>query len=666
MRAKSNRSLSRLSLATMPLLGLLPIGQAVALGQSWLRTQNFSSDPGWDGHNNRAQSPGPVQITQNFGFSNTSNAGGPAGEIGGFVTPAGEPAWYAKTIPVRTFNDTLSVTGVLNVPVNGGGHTLIGFFNSNYTNEWRTPNSVNLRIYGRGSYFYAYADYATSLWRAGGNALVRGGSIFELPAGDIDYNFSLQYNPNGNNGGGSVVASIWNASVGTYTAVTNLEPGHKADAAAFNRFGILNVMKSADGGGEIWLDNLNINNAGTETFNSNPLVTWSGLNNRSAYLTYNVRPRFDFGYSPGTNFAGGNAPGEIGGQIFRGDSRVQFAGTRMAYYGDRLQQTLDLNKPLRASGKVAFRRGVSDSTTLIGFFHSTGSIRDSDAQASAVPENFAGASIEGPSREGFFFYPTYGTDAEATSATRVAPPYIYPDGTSHDFSIEYYPLANGTGRLIVTLDGQPNVLTVSAAHRQIGAQFDRFGLITTHIDGNGQTVYFDDLTYSVATGPAQWLTDSGDYHHPANWSAAVPNGVGAEANFLGVIVDARTVYTDTPVTLGTLRFDNANSYVLGGSGRLTMQAAGGSAALVQVLKGTHKINLPLTIASNTTLEVASGATLKLSDPVTVLAGKTLSESGSGGSVVYESMLRIQDGASVTLRSQRTAIAALSLAEQARL
>ena len=33
--------------------------------------------------------------------------------------------------------------------------------------------------------------------------------------------------------------------------------------------------------------------------------------------------------------------------------------------------------------------------------------------------------------------------------------------------------------------------------KEDGAHFDRFGIITTHIDGNGQTVYFDDLTYTV-------------------------------------------------------------------------------------------------------------------------------------------------------------------------
>jgi hypothetical protein len=33
----------------------------------------------------------------------------------------------------------------------------------------------------------------------------------------------------------------------------------RADGATFNRFGLLNVMKSADGPGRVFLDNLTIN-----------------------------------------------------------------------------------------------------------------------------------------------------------------------------------------------------------------------------------------------------------------------------------------------------------------------------------------------------------------------------------------------------------------------
>ena len=120
-----------------------------------------------------------------------------------------------------------------------------------------------------------------------------------------------------------------------------------------------------------------------ENFDQDP--AWEGHNNRASvpepqgvrqdfgyskiYMTEHVRPRFDFGFSP-TRFAGGERAGELGGVIFRGDCRYS---DRLAYYGDRLE-TVALDKPLRAAGKVALRRGVSDSTVLLGFFHSEDSI----------------------------------------------------------------------------------------------------------------------------------------------------------------------------------------------------------------------------------------------------------------------------------------------------
>jgi len=478
------------------LLSVIASLAETARGQQLLsKTETFDVDPGWDGRNNRALQPEPRQIVQNFGFDMSgSNAGGPAGEIGGFITPAGEPAYYGKVISPKSFSDTLSASGILNVP-QGGGHTLIGFFNADTVNEWRTPNTIALRIYGRGAHFLAYAEYGTGLWRAGGATL---GGEAPIPSGAPIYPFSLNYDPTGAGGLGAVTATV-----GSHTVFIPLEPGHKADGAMFNRFGILNVVKSADDPGQVWLDNLIIDGQ-IHRFNTDP--GWDQLNNRNTYLSTNVRPRFDFGYSPATNFAGGQSGGEIGGHTFRGDSRVEFNGSRMAYYGDQLNETLSLDQPLHAEGKVAFRRGVSDSTTLIGFFHSDDSMRSSNSQVSATPENFVGAAIEGPSAEGFYLYPTYGLDPEGVRASggrgTPTPPYIYPNGESHRWTLDYDPSGNGgAGSIIVTLDGQAVTLNLDAGHKQIGAHFNRFGIITTHIDGNGQTVYFDDLTYTIGTVP---------------------------------------------------------------------------------------------------------------------------------------------------------------------
>ena len=64
------------------------------------RTEHFDRDPGWEGHNNRLP-VSPRTIRQDFGYSKTSHAAEPAGRIGGFITAAAEPAYYAKKLPVK-------------------------------------------------------------------------------------------------------------------------------------------------------------------------------------------------------------------------------------------------------------------------------------------------------------------------------------------------------------------------------------------------------------------------------------------------------------------------------------------------------------------------------------------------------------------------------------
>src|SRR4030095_992408 len=108
------------------------------------------------------------------------------------------------------------------------------------------------------------------------------------------------------------------------------------------------------GGGEVCLDDVAVNGV-ADDFTNDP--KWEGVWNRQEYKTADVRPWFDFGYSP-THHAGGEKAGELGGLVFRGDCRSE---QRLAAYGDRLA-TLTLDKALKASGKVALRRGVSDST----------------------------------------------------------------------------------------------------------------------------------------------------------------------------------------------------------------------------------------------------------------------------------------------------------------
>jgi hypothetical protein len=470
---------------------------AASLATAEERHESFDRDPGWDGHNHRATTPAPQRVVQDFGYSATRHCGGDKpGEIGGLMTPAGETAYYARRISRSTFENRLRASGKL--ACDGRNfHVLVGFFNPETAKGWRTPGSIVLRLYGRGDAFYAYVEYCTSRWRAGGD---RPGGFAtvddpERPGkqqlrgfrsqGEV-HTWSLEYDPDGNGGGGNIVATI-----DGQRAVCHLDLGHKADGAVFTHFGLLNIPKLFDGGGELWLDDITVNGE-SEDFSRDP--GWDALGNRRTYTTYAVRPRFNFGYSD-SHFAAGKQRGEMGGVVFRGDNRD---ADRMAYYGDRLEK-LTSAKPLRAAGKVSLRLGMSDSTTLVGFFHSQKSIAVSTSQSSGWPNNFLGIAIEGPSREGFLFYPAYRFSGSAQGNAQGSElPHILPDGSAHEWSLEYNPGGSkGPSTITVVFDGKRVVLDVPREHFESAAEFDRFGLVTTWIDGNAQHVYFDDLTYTV-------------------------------------------------------------------------------------------------------------------------------------------------------------------------
>lgn len=475
-------------------LSLLLTPAPLAVGGE--RTERFDRDPGWESRNSRATHIAPRAIRQDFGFRTTNRAGGRApGEVGGLITPAAEPASYARAVPSRTFDDRLTASGVL--ACDGAVHVLVGFFNAGTVNEWRTPNTIALRIQGRGDVFYAYLEYATSRWRAGGDSpepfarLRSPETSRDEPRGfaarGASHRWTLEYDPNGNKGQGAITATIDGER-----SVCNLDAGHKADGAHFDRFGLLNVVKSVDSPGELWLDDLEINGE-AQTFDRDP--RWIGNSNERSYETANIRPRFDFGYAS-TRFAGGRAPGELGGLVFRGDCRDPL---RLAAYGDRVGP-LTLDRPLHASGRIALRRAVSDSTVLLGFYDSERSLATSPSQDSGFPEHFLGLAVEGPSRDGFFVYPAYRTVAgDQGYADGPERPHILPDGAAHDWALDYTPTTGSNpARLRVSLDGRASAIDLPPGGPERRARFDRFGLVTTWIDGNGQVVYFDDLTYTAS------------------------------------------------------------------------------------------------------------------------------------------------------------------------
>src|SRR5688572_3824930 len=113
------------------------------------RWEAFDRDPGWEGRNNRSTAFAPREVIQAFGYCRTAHTGSGRGKIGGLITPAAEPTYYARRIGPRSFEQRLTASGRL-ACTGRQFHVLVGFFNARTLNEWRTPNTIVLRLMGRG------------------------------------------------------------------------------------------------------------------------------------------------------------------------------------------------------------------------------------------------------------------------------------------------------------------------------------------------------------------------------------------------------------------------------------------------------------------------------------------------------------------------------------
>jgi autotransporter-associated beta strand protein len=137
--------------------------------------------------------------------------------------------------------------------------------------------------------------------------------------------------------------------------------------------------------------------------------------------------------------------------------------------------------------------------------------------------------------------------------------------------------------------------------------------------------FLADLAFVYIEEPTThtWNVNAdGNWSAAANWTNGVPNGAGVAVRFLDAITAPRTVTIDGARTVGSLTFDNANSYTLGGAGPLTIDDDG--AATIDVLNGSHTISAPLSFPAGQTVNKTGPGTLTLSGAQTHGAGAVLS------------------------------------------
>jgi hypothetical protein len=213
------------------------------------KAQNFTTDPNWVGEGNRgSHETRESKGAQDFGFTQTSMAGGGTGEMGGLIWRA-PYAYYADRIAPVTLQDRLEAHGrvILEVGAPDSG-VMLGWFSSatkdtNDKDPLEGRSFVGVRLEGPtriGHYFLPICHIKEGHTKSD-RATPKTGPI--LTPGKA-YEWSMIYDPKANGGRGEMRATLGEESV-TYE-FRKMDP--HTDTTPLDRFGLFGV---GTGGGQI-------------------------------------------------------------------------------------------------------------------------------------------------------------------------------------------------------------------------------------------------------------------------------------------------------------------------------------------------------------------------------------------------------------------------------
>ena len=246
-----------------------------------------------------AVSPGDLQAQYDYGWRNSTNAGGAApGEAGGTIRRGSDQfiSFYADRLlggPL-TFEDPLTASGKVDFENNQGfdGDIFLGFFNPidiGFGGTNSPNNLVGLQIREAGGGFMAHRvfgavfdgvqEYATNYV----STQTDGINNF-----DQDYDFEIDYDPAGGANGRLTVDMLVGgvSALSAGALVYDLTPEERANGATFNAFGIYQGENSDNLGQRVdmFIDDLEYTRVGgveTQTFDSEESARaagWIALN----------------------------------------------------------------------------------------------------------------------------------------------------------------------------------------------------------------------------------------------------------------------------------------------------------------------------------------------------------------------------------------------------
>ena len=445
-------------------------------------------------------------VIQDFGFSATNLAGKFPGEMGGRITRASEPAYYAAEIRPKTLDDKLSASGSFAISkTTPGGGVFFGFFNAQQPGGGGRPiASLGMHLDSEHTGSRLAVRLITGQNQSCGTFITPfiPGKFRPTPIRNdgTRYAWTLDYDPDAADGRGRFTFTIHgDAPKPNEFEKADLPENHKQEArqrfpmkteftvdlpdgykrqnAKFDHFGVMNMMK-AGGSTTIYFDDLTFDGQ-SQDFAQDP--NWYGWGNRASYQARDVGGAHNFGFSD-TRHAGGQ-PGEAGGVFWRTD--------HWGYYADKVGP-LSFNDRLEARGKVVLVAGAPDADMCFGWFNG-----DTRGAAPNKVGPFLGIKVGGPTRVGHYFLPTFTLNEQIRGLPNQGP--VLRPAKTYEWSLVYDP-AVGNGSITATLGDETTTFNLKPGQRikAKGAVLDYFGLFATGPGGQIVKLYLDDLQYTAA------------------------------------------------------------------------------------------------------------------------------------------------------------------------
>lgn len=501
-------------LVALGLAGGLMAGTQFAMAEgsvkAGVKRESFDRDPDWEGRKNRIVPKQIPTVVQSFGYASSQFAGKGAGELGGLVTRASEPAFYADRIGPRTLDDRLSASGSFSLTKSDPGSGMFfGFMRAQQPGAGGRPiSSLGLDMDCEQTGARLAVRLITGQNQVCGTFITPflPGKYRPTPIRNdgTRYTWKLDYDPEAASGKGrftfALQADPAKPEAGIDQALANLPEAHRREALShfpitttfsvdlpegfrrqgttFDHFGLMNIMK-AGGSMSIHFDDLTYEGR-SQDFSRDP--QWDASGNRSSYQAKDVGGAHNFGYSQ-TSLAGGK-PGEAGGVFWRTDE--------WGYYADKVGP-FSFEDRLEARGKVVLTVGGPDSDMCFGWFHTDGGVA---APNDAGP--FLGIKVGGPTRVGHYFLPAFTANGKVHGQPDKGP--VLAPGKSYGWSLVYDPQANGgSGALTATLGTESVTHNLKPGQRAAAreARLDRFGFFSIGPGGQIVKLYLDDLEYTA-------------------------------------------------------------------------------------------------------------------------------------------------------------------------